>query len=312
MSDGGSSRSIFGRIERLLAAATASLYLTLERNVVTRIPWAVIQTFSRAQGALMSGSMAYFTFLSLLPLLLVAGFVVGTLTVGDVDLRDGLAESVERSIPGAEGKELVGQLVRSRAAFGLLGLITVAYAGSGFVGALTACLNRMWDVPTGRNPIGQKLLNLGVVVLLGVVLLGSVATTIWVRYVSRVLLGADATVARWSELVASPVALFVVLVILYRVLPARTVRWRAHIGGAVFATLGVEALKQTFTFWADRSAGVSALPRSLVSIVLLLVWMGLFAQIILYGAALNVVLERRRRRVGMTPRGAEERAGPSG
>jgi uncharacterized BrkB/YihY/UPF0761 family membrane protein len=54
-------------------------------------------------------------------------------------------------------------------------------------------------------------------------------------------------------------------------------------------------LKRGFDFWARQSAGVGALPRSLVSVVLLLVWLGFFGQLILYGAALNVVLDRRHR-----------------
>ena len=54
-------------------------------------------------------------------------------------------------------------------------------------------------------------------------------------------------------------------------------------------------LKRGFDYWASHSAGIGALPRSLVSVTLLLVWLGFFGQLILYGAALNVVLDRRRR-----------------
>ena len=35
--------------------------------------------------------------------------------------------------------------------------------------------------------------------------------------------------------------------------------------------------------------------------VLLLIWLGLFAQLVLYGAALNVVLDRRRHRLPLLP-----------
>ncbi|MCA1844176.1 MAG: hypothetical protein LC792_13520, partial [Actinobacteria bacterium] len=63
--------------------AVDALYRWLSRNRVTRFPWAVIQTFSDGQGALLSGSMAYYTFLSLLPLLMVAGFAVGAISKGD-------------------------------------------------------------------------------------------------------------------------------------------------------------------------------------------------------------------------------------
>jgi uncharacterized BrkB/YihY/UPF0761 family membrane protein len=38
-----------------------------------------------------------------------------------------------------------------------------------------------------------------------------------------------------------------------------------------------------------------------VSVVLLLVWLGFFGQIILYGAALNVVLDRRRNGLPILP-----------
>jgi uncharacterized BrkB/YihY/UPF0761 family membrane protein len=59
--------------EARIKQAVAWLYRVLARNRYTRLPWAVVQTFSRAQGALLAGSMAYYTFLSLLPLLVVAG-----------------------------------------------------------------------------------------------------------------------------------------------------------------------------------------------------------------------------------------------
>ena len=56
--------------------AIGRLYRFLSANRWTRFPWAVVQTFSKAEGALLSGSMAYYTFLSLLPLLMVAAFVI--------------------------------------------------------------------------------------------------------------------------------------------------------------------------------------------------------------------------------------------
>ena len=65
--------------------------------------------------------------------------------------------------------------------------------------------------------------------------------------------------------------------------------------GAVVGAVGFYVLKRGFDFWASHSAGISALPRSLVSVTLLLVWLGFFGQIILYGAALNVVRDRRKR-----------------
>jgi membrane protein len=282
-----------GPVEARIERSIGRLYGWLEHNRLTRRPWAVIQTFSRAEGALLSGSMAYYTFLSLFPLLMLSGFVVGTISRFNVDARQALATGVERVIPVAEGVRIVDQLVHARFAFGVIGLVTLGYAGSGFIGALTACVNRMWEVPKGRNPVGQKLLNLGVVGLLGLVIMGSVGVTVWASDLAREALGGRAgDLLRVNEWVASPLSLFLVLLMLYRLLPARHLSWRSQMPGAAAAAVAIEVLKRAFAFWAQNSVGVDAVPRSVLSIVLLLVWLGFLAQAMLYGVAINVVFHR--------------------
>jgi membrane protein len=303
------------RIER----AIASLYRLLARNRYTRFPWAVVQTFSQAQGSLLSGSMAYYTFLSLLPLLVVAGVVIVNIAiyvVPEPDAERAVADALNQVFPGIGAdvfNEVIDQVVRNSAALGVFGLLTVAYGGSGFVGAMTACMNRMWKVESGRNPVGQKLLNILIVVLLGSVLLGSAILTVWVSATAQATLNVAATnpLIRLIEELAAPSSMAVVLLLLYRLLPARRHSWSSQVPGAVFGAVGFYLLKRAFDFWAGHSAGIASLPRSLVSVVLLLVWLGFFGQIILYGAALNVVLERRRRGLPLVaePLGADDARG---
>jgi membrane protein len=291
-----------GRLQAHIEKAIDALYRALGRNRITRVPWAVIQTFSDGQGALLSGSMAYYTFLSLLPLLLIAGFTVGTVSQDNQAAQDALIRGVERLFPGIEGQELLDQLIRSRVAFGVFGLVTVSYAGSGFVGALTAALNRMWDVTRGRNPLGQKILNLFAIVLLAVVLMGSVTVTLWVGSLTRATLGGMARPAlRLLDWVASPLSVSLELLLLYWLLPARRLTPSSQVPGAIFGAVVIEGLKRAFTVWARHSAGVAVLPRSMLSIVLLLVWLGFLCQAILYGAAVNVVVSRRHRGKPLLP-----------
>jgi membrane protein len=280
--------------------AIGRLYRFLSGNRWTRFPWAVVQTFSRAEGALLSGSMAYYTFLSLLPLLMVAAFVIATFASPDLDTRAAVAEALNQAFPGVGTdifSEVIDQVVQNRAALGVFGLLSVAYAGSGFVGSMTACMNRMWGLPTGRNPVGQKLVNILIVMMLGTVLLGSALLTIWVSATAQRTLELEATspVISMIEEVAAPASMLIVLLLLYRLLPARRHSWLSQVPGAIFGGIGFYLLKRGFDFWASHSAGIGALPRSLVSVTLLLVWLGFFGQLILYGAALNVVLDRRRR-----------------
>jgi membrane protein len=290
------------RAEARIERAIARLYHWLGRTRATRLPWAVVQTFSRAQGALLSGSMAYYTFLSLVPMLLLAGFVVATIARSNPQVRDAVSTAVGQILPGVQGQDVVNQLVGARVAFGVFGLLSLIYAGSGFVGAMTACMNRMWGVETGRNPVGQKAFNIFIVVLLSAALLGSVGLEIWIRYAAEAALGNDAgPLLTLTDQLASPFSLLILLLLLYRLLPARKLSWLRQIPGAALGALGIEVLKRGFALWTQRSVGVAALPRSLLSVVLLLVWLGLFAQLVLYGAALNVVLDRRRRHVPLLP-----------
>jgi membrane protein len=294
------------RIER----AVAALYAWLARNRLSRLPWAVVQTFSRAQGALLSGSMAYYTFLSLVPLLMVAAFVIGTLARSNQQISSAVSTAVGQLLPGVQGRDVVNQLIGARVAFGVFGLLSVAYAGSGFVGSMTACMNQMWGVETGRNPVSQKAFNILIVMLMSTVLLGSAGLTIWIGYAARAVLGNDAgPLLRLVNTLASPVSMLVLLLLLYRLLPARRHSWLSQVPGAVVGAAGVELLKRGFALWTERSAGVSALPRSLLSVVLLLIWLGLFGQLVLYGAALNVVLDRRRRHLPLMPDAVPEAAG---
>jgi membrane protein len=280
--------------------AIGRLYRFLAGNRWTRLPWAVVQTFSKAEGALLSGSMAYYTFLSLLPLLMVAAFVIATFASPGPDARATVAEALNQVFPGIGTEvfeDVIDQVVVNRAALGVFGLLSVAYAGSGFVGSMTACLNRMWKVPAGRNPVGQKVVNILIVMLLGSVLLGSALLTVWVSATAQetLNLGPTSPVISMIEEVAAPASMLIVLLLMYRLLPARPHSWLSQIPGAIFGGVGFYLLKRGFDLWASHSAGIGALPRSLVSVTLLLVWLGFFGQLILYGAALNVVLDRRRR-----------------
>ena len=286
--------------EAHIERAVSGLYRFLADNRWTRFPWAVVQTFSKAEGALLSGSMAYYTFLSLLPLLMVAAFVIATFASPGPEAQAAVAEALNQAFPGVGTEvfqEVIDQVVANSAALGVFGLLSVAYAGSGFVGSMTACMNRMWQVPSGRNPVGQKIVNITIVMMLGTVLLGSALLTIWVSATAQRTLELEATspVISMIEELAGPASMGIVLLLLYRFLPARKQSWLRQVPGAVFGAVGFYVLKRGFDFWASQSAGIGALPRSLVSVTLLLVWLGFFGQLILYGAALNVVLDRRRR-----------------
>src|SRR6266498_579267 len=144
------------RVEASLERAIALLYAWLARNRVTRLPWAVVQTFSRAQGALLSGSMAYYTFLSLVPLLMLAAFVIGTLARSDAQVSNTVSSAVAQLLPGVQGRDVVNQLIGARVAFGIFGLVSVGYAGRAVFGSEAGPLVRL--LSTLASPFSMLVL----------------------------------------------------------------------------------------------------------------------------------------------------------
>src|SRR4029450_728327 len=99
--------------------AIGRLYRFLAGNRWTRFPWAVVQTFSKAEGALLSGSMAYYTFLSLLPLLRGAPLASAPFPSPDLEAQATVAEALNQIFPGVGTEvfqEVIDQVVSNSAA----------------------------------------------------------------------------------------------------------------------------------------------------------------------------------------------------
>src|SRR6266545_3223876 len=90
------------RVEASLERAIALLYAWLARNRVTRLPWAVVQTFSRAQGALLSGSIP----LSQKAFNILIVMLLSTVLLGSVGLTIWIGYAA-RAVFGSEAGPLV-------------------------------------------------------------------------------------------------------------------------------------------------------------------------------------------------------------
>jgi membrane protein len=251
-----------------------------------RWPWldtalTVNERFSAVGGGPLSSSITLATFLSLFPLLLVAISVVGFVSSGDaaftnriiddLGLQGEAAELVESAISTAED---------SRRAASILGFLGIVWAGTGVIGALQAALNAMWQV-TGRGLVDQ-LVKLRWLLIAGSLFivsagLGAIRSFLPGPLVPlNVLLGAGVT--------------FALFLWTYTMLGNNGVGWRPHVPGALLVAVGFEVLKVLGSVYVPRAvSGSSALYGSIGVVFAILAWLAIYARLIVYGAALNVV-----------------------
>jgi YihY family inner membrane protein len=251
----------------------------------------VTDRYAEDAGGYLAGAIAYFGFLSLFPLLLVAMSVVGFVLAGDPALADEVSAEVAGSFPGLEA--LIGDNLRAferaRAATGVIGLAGLVWTGTGVAGACRNALLRIFREDRLTSGITLRLWLLGVTLGVGLMALGATA--------------ASAVAAGWSA--PGPGAVIVRIVgallgfaldlllflVSYRVLLRRRPAWGDLVPGAAFGAIGWSALKLAGTWYAtttvERSETVYGTFAATVGVLVLLYLAG---RVFVYGAELNAVL----------------------
>jgi membrane protein len=246
----------------------------------------VQQRYGELKGNNLAASVAFQSFVSLFPLLLVIIAVIGFLATSEVDVGGKIVANLGLSGEGAQIiTNTVKQAVENRNSAAPIGLVGLLWSGLGLVNAFQYALNQVWQV----EERGLKDKAVGVVWLLGavVVFVGAAAIT---------------TVLNWLPGYAAPLGIVVGLGVnfglwlwTFKVLPNRKLPWRALVPGALLGAVGMEVLKLVGAVYVPRAvASSSALYGSLGVVFAVLAWLLLFSRLVLYAAVLNVVRWERR------------------
>jgi membrane protein len=230
-----------------------------------------------------AAAISYYALFSLFPLAIVLVAVFG-LVVNDEHARGRVIEFLLDELPlqQDEGKRKLETLLRSVTAdvrgFGVMGLLGLVFAASGVMGAIRHGLNAAWETADARPPLQGKLVDVLLVLGLGLAILGSFALSIAMRVVP---LGALAPVA------AQVVTLLIdaaIVTVLFRLVPAPRTGLRDTWPGIVLAAVGLELTKAGFALYLTTFARYSAIYASLGSIIALLVFTFVAANVFLLGA----------------------------
>jgi len=251
-----------------------------------RFVLAVNDRYSRDDGGLLAGALTFYGFLSLFPLLLLGLSVLGFVLAAHPSLHHTLTTKLTGSVPGIGS--IIGSNLRSvessRAGTGVVGLVGLAWSGTGIVSAAEGALARVFGFRTAGGWQG-KAWQLGTLVVLGVLALVTTAVAGLAGglhangTVLAVAVRVGGTVVAWL----AGTALFLVS---YRVLGERRgPGWRALLPGAAFAGAGWTALQVIGSWYARRTVtNASAVFGTFATTVGLLVLLNLGARLFMYGA----------------------------
>lgn len=267
---------------------------------VVGVAWRVNKRYGELKGNNLASAIAFQSFVSLFPLLLVVVAVVGFFAASDGSVSSSIISRFGLSGDAAsiitDGIETASKSPKVAGPVGLAGLL---WSGLGLVNALQYGLDQVWQVE--ERGMKDKLFGM-----------------LWLTGAAVLFLSAAAitTVLNFLPGFLTPLALVVAFAVnfalwmwTFLVLPNRRVPWKSLVPGALLGALGMEVLKVLGAVYLPRTvANSSALYGSIGVVFAVLAWLLLFSRLILYSAVFNVI--RWEGKVGTVEAKVEVPAGP--
>jgi membrane protein len=243
----------------------------------------------------LAAGLAFYTVLSIAPLLVLAVAVAGWV-FGEEAARGQIATELSSIVGEQAGEGIQTMLTHAEkpddSALGsVLGGLVLLFGASGVFGELQAALNAIWRVKPkpGRGIWGAVKdrffsfsLVLGVAFLLLVSLLVSAGLSAMGAYLSHALPGGEVL---WQVLntVISVVVITGLFAVLFKLLPDVKIQWRHVWLGALVTALLFTVGKYALGLYLGR-ASVASPNGAAGSVVVLVIWVYYAAQILFFGA----------------------------
>lgn len=278
-------------------------------QVSTKTLWAMLkETFSdwsEDNAARLAAALAYYTVLSIAPLLVLAVSVAG-LVFGEEAARGQLASELSGFVGPEAGKGIQGLLAHAKSPSegtlgSIVGIVVLLLGASGVFGELQSSLNTIWEVAPkpGRGIWGflrQRFFSVTMVLGVAFLLLVSLVLSAVLAGVGKSLEQALPGGAVLWQVVNFVISLFVIALLfalLFKVVPDAKVQWRdVRIGAAFTAVLFVIG-KFALGLYLGR-ASVASPYGAAGSLIVLVIWVYYAAQILFLGAEFTQVYARHR------------------
>lgn len=259
-----------------------------------------IQELGRNDATHLSAGIAFYSLLSLFPLLLGLIAILGTVLPSEIVQKE-IFEFLEANMPIAVGlvQRNITSVIQFRSKLGIISMGGLFWTGSLMFGAMSRAINRAWNVQQLRPFYIRKLRDVGMALGISILFLFSQGVTAF----SSVLQGFNLPSLPFPAIVPDItitnrlMAFFIILttfLLLYKFIPNTKTHWRYIWTGALLAAVLFEASRNLFTFYLTRFANYEIIYGSMASIIALLIWIFVSASILVFGAALSAEYTRMR------------------
>jgi membrane protein len=253
-------------------------------------PYAVLKKFGDDQAGNLAALISYYGFFSLFPLMLVLVTVLGMVLQANSELQARIQSSALANFP-VIGEEIDSN-VRALGGSGVtvaIGVALALWAGIGVLRVMQTAMNTIWNVPFRHRPNFVKTLLRAVIML---VVLGLV--TIAAAGAGSVGSGNDNALLSLLWVAISLLLNFLLFVLAFRILTSEDLSWGDVWLGAAIAAIAWTALQALGGYIVRHQLeGATQTYGTFATVIGLLAWIYIGAQVTLLAAEVNVVKKRR-------------------
>jgi membrane protein len=264
-----------------------------QRHRALAIPMAVVKKFGNDQAGNLAALVAYYAFFSLFPLLLVFVTVLGYVLQGNPTALTSVEHSVSKNFPGLSSVIHVTALHGHVIAL-VIGLATALWSGLSVTNAAQNAMDTVWAVPYKVRPnyLKSRLRGLMLLFSLGTLFLAATGAS------GLVSGGFGGPLTKVLGILISLLANVVLYFAAFRLMTAPTIETHRLWPGVIVAAILWTILQVVGGLYIGHvTRHLSPAYATVGTVIALLVWLHLGAQMTLYAAEINVVLDR-----GLYPR----------
>ena len=251
---------------------------------------------------------AYFLIMSFIPCILFLTTLVRYTPLTYNVVRDAIIAFIPENLQSFVLGIVVDVYRRSTAIVPLSAFVALWSAGKGLQSIING-LNTIYHVKETRNWLLTRIyavfytlsLVIALIISLLMLVLGNeiqAAVSRYVPFLGRIIariLGARAMLVFG--------VLFVVFLMLYKVLPNRKATFKSQIPGAFLIAIAWSVFSYGFSFYFEIFPGFSNMYGNLATIIMVMVWLYVCMNLLLYGAEINAYFEKEFRLTHRSVRG---------
>ena len=246
----------------------------------------------------LSSQLSYYLMLSFFPFILFLITLVGFSRLSSDEVLNGLAGLLPQSIVDLTTSTVME--IFDNQYTGLLGvsILLMIWTSSSAFRAVIKGVNKAYDFKESRSFIKRALISMMGILALAVIIILSLSMLVFgdviSQYIRNVIPFYKAFLFIWNMFRYAFVFIVMIFIFagIYCMAPAKRLKSKEVIPGAVFSTIGWIIVSFGFSFYINNFGNYSRFYGSLGAVFILMTWLFLISMIFILGVEINCVLSQ--------------------